>query len=75
MPCPASCTVSIPIDIKPRKFDEYYDIARDDEKAASITTRFSYRASPERRGTSSSIRPARLSPMKHKSAPREFRII
>ena len=33
MPCPASCTVSIPIDIKPRKFDEYYDIARNDEKA------------------------------------------
>src|SRR6185503_19074391 len=32
-PCPASCTVSIPIDIKPRKFDEYYDIARNDEKA------------------------------------------
>jgi hypothetical protein len=31
--CPASCTVSIPIDIKPRKFDEYYDIARNDEKA------------------------------------------
>jgi PKD domain-containing protein len=33
MPCPGSCTVSIPIDIKPRKFDEYYDIARNDEKA------------------------------------------
>jgi len=33
MPCPASCSVSIPIDIKPRKFDEYYDIARNDEKA------------------------------------------
>jgi hypothetical protein len=33
MPCPASCTVSIPIEIKPRKFDEYYDIARNDEKA------------------------------------------
>ncbi|HKP36334.1 MAG TPA: hypothetical protein VJT71_05710 [Pyrinomonadaceae bacterium] len=32
-PCPASCTVSIPIEIKPRKFDEYYDIARNDEKA------------------------------------------
>lgn len=32
-PCPASCSVSIPIDIKPRKFDEYYDIARNDEKA------------------------------------------
>jgi len=33
MPCPASCSVSIPIVIKPRKFDEYYDIARNDEKA------------------------------------------
>lgn len=32
-PCPASCSVSIPIDLKPRKFDEYYDIARNDEKA------------------------------------------
>ncbi len=33
MPCPASCTVSIPIVEKPRKFDEYYDISRNDEKA------------------------------------------
>jgi len=32
-PCPASCSVSIPIINKPRKFDEYYDIARNDEKA------------------------------------------
>jgi hypothetical protein len=32
-PCPASCSVSIPIVNKPRKFDEYYDIARNDEKA------------------------------------------
>ena len=32
-PCPASCAVSIPIMNKPRKFDEYYDIARNDEKA------------------------------------------
>jgi len=32
-PCPASCAVSIPIINKPRKFDEYYDIARNDEKA------------------------------------------
>jgi hypothetical protein len=32
-PCPASCTTSIPIMNKPRKFDEYYDIARNDEKA------------------------------------------
>ena len=33
MPCPASCSVSLPIEVKPRKFDEYYDIARNDEKA------------------------------------------
>ena len=33
MRCPASCIVSIPIANKPRKFDEYYDIARNDEKA------------------------------------------
>ena len=33
MRCPASCMVSIPIANKPRKFDEYYDIARNDEKA------------------------------------------
>src|SRR5712691_359671 len=32
-PCPASCATSIPIVSKPRKFDEYYDIARNDEKA------------------------------------------
>ncbi len=32
-PCPASCATSIPIVTKPRKFDEYYDIARNDEKA------------------------------------------
>jgi hypothetical protein len=31
--CPASCATSIPIMNKPRKFDEYYDIARNDEKA------------------------------------------
>jgi len=33
MPCPASCAVAFPIANKPRKFDEYYDIARNDEKA------------------------------------------
>lgn len=33
MPCPASCSVSLPITLTPRKFDEYYDIARNDEKA------------------------------------------
>lgn len=32
-PCPASCGTAIPIVNKPRKFDEYYDIARNDEKA------------------------------------------
>jgi hypothetical protein len=33
MRCPASCATSIPVVNKPRKFDEYYDIARNDEKA------------------------------------------
>jgi len=33
MRCPASCATSIPIMNKPRKFDEYYDISRNDEKA------------------------------------------
>ena len=33
MRCPASCATSIPIINKPHKFDEYYDIARNDEKA------------------------------------------
>ena len=33
MPCPAICAVAIPIVNKPHKFDEYYDIARNDEKA------------------------------------------
>lgn len=31
--CPASCATSMPIMNKPRKFDEYYDISRNDEKA------------------------------------------
>ena len=31
--CPASCATSIPVVIKPHKFDEYYDITRNDEKA------------------------------------------
>jgi PKD-like domain len=33
MRCPASCATSLPIVNKPRKFDEYYDIVRNDEKA------------------------------------------
>ena len=33
MSCPAGCATSIPIVPKPQKFDEYYDIARNDEKA------------------------------------------
>jgi len=33
IPCPANCSVAVPIMNKPRKFDEYYDIARNDEKA------------------------------------------
>ena len=33
IPCPASCSVSLPIEEISKKFDEYSDIARDDEKA------------------------------------------
>jgi len=33
IPCPASCSVSVPIPLRPRKFDEYPDIAFNDEKA------------------------------------------
>lgn len=33
MSCPASCAVTIPVTIVSHKFDEYYDIARNDEKA------------------------------------------
>ena len=33
MRCPASCATAIEIITKSRKFDEYYDIARNDEKA------------------------------------------
>src|SRR5436190_3330585 len=33
VPCPATCSVAIPIVIKPTQFDVYYDIARNDEKA------------------------------------------
>jgi hypothetical protein len=33
MRCPASCATAIEIIPKSRKFDEYYDIARNDEKA------------------------------------------
>ena len=33
VPCEASCATSLPIPIKPKKFDEYPNIARNDEKA------------------------------------------
>src|SRR2546423_2457119 len=32
-PCSANCSVSVPIEITSHKFDEYYDIAHNDEKA------------------------------------------
>ena len=33
VPCPATCSVAIPTVNQPHKFDVYYDIARNDEKA------------------------------------------
>ena len=49
-PCPASCAVSIPIVNKPRKFDEYYDIARNDEKARLDNYAIQLQAEPGSQG-------------------------
>ena len=49
-PCPASCAVSIPIVNKPRKFDEYYDIARNDEKARLDNYAIQLQAEPGAQG-------------------------
>jgi PKD-like domain len=49
-PCPASCSVSIPIMNKPRKFDEYYDIARNDEKARLDNFAIQLQAEPGSQG-------------------------
>ena len=49
-PCPASCAVSIPIVNRPRKFDEYYDIARNDEKARLDNYAIQLQAEPGSQG-------------------------
>jgi hypothetical protein len=49
-PCPASCSVSFPIPNKPRKFDEYYDIARNDEKARLDNYAIQLQAEPGSQG-------------------------
>jgi hypothetical protein len=49
-PCPASCAVSIPIVNKPRKFDEYYDISRNDEKARLDNYAIQLQAEPGSQG-------------------------
>ncbi len=49
-PCPASCAVAIPIVNRPRKFDEYYDIARNDEKARLDNYAIQLQAEPGSQG-------------------------
>lgn len=49
-PCPASCAVSIPIVNRGRKFDEYYDIARNDEKARLDNYAIQLQAEPGSQG-------------------------
>ena len=49
-PCPASCAVSIPIINKPRQFDMYYDIARNDEKARLDNYAIQLQAEPGSQG-------------------------
>ena len=49
-PCPASCAVAIPIVNRPRKFDEYYDISRNDEKARLDNYAITLQAEPGSQG-------------------------
>ena len=49
-PCPQTCAVAIPIVNKPRKFDEYYDIARNDEKARLDNYAIQLQAEPGSQG-------------------------
>lgn len=49
-PCPVSCAVAIPIVNKGRKFDEYYDIARNDEKARLDNYAIQLQAEPGSQG-------------------------
>jgi hypothetical protein len=50
IPCPASCSVSLPIEEISKKFDEYYDIARNDEKARLDNYAIELQNEPGRQG-------------------------
>jgi hypothetical protein len=50
IPCPASCSVSLPIEETSKKFDEYYDIARNDEKARLDNYAIELQNEPGRQG-------------------------
>ena len=50
-PCPQSCATSIPIiNYPPRKFDEYYDISRNDEKARLDNFAIQLQSEPDSQG-------------------------
>jgi hypothetical protein len=50
IPCPQSCSVSLPIQDTSKKFDEYYDIARNDEKARLDNYAIELQSEPSRQG-------------------------
>jgi hypothetical protein len=50
IPCPASCSVSLPIEEISKKFDEYYDIARNDEKARLDNYAIELQSQPSQQG-------------------------
>ena len=50
IPCPGSCSVSLPIEEISKKFDEYYDIARNDEKARLDNYAIELQNEPGRQG-------------------------
>ena len=50
VPCPQSCSVSLPIQETSKKFDEYYDIARNDEKARLDNYAIELQSEPGRQG-------------------------
>jgi hypothetical protein len=50
IPCPSSCSVSLPIEEISKKFDEYYDIARNDEKARLDNYAIELQSEPGRQG-------------------------
>ena len=48
--CAAQCTTQIPLQVEPRKFDEFGDIARDDEKARLDNFAIQLQQEPEAQG-------------------------